>query len=131
MDSVPIVVISGQVPTFMIGNDAFHEADTVGITRSCTKHNYLVKDVNTIQKTIIEGYKIASSGRPGPVVVDLPKDIQNSKTTFKSWIKAILIAFLLNGFGYLILYLMVGVMGINPIFFIIPLMILVGSLSQG
>ena len=83
MDSIPILCLTGQVPTHLIGTDAFQEADTVGITRSCTKHNYLVKDVNTIQKTIIEGYKIASSGRPGPVVVDLPKDIQNSKTTFK------------------------------------------------
>ena len=79
MDSIPILCLTGKVPTHLIGTDAFQEADTVGITRSCTKHNYLVKDVNTIQKTIIEGYKIASSGRPGPVVVDLPKDIQNRK----------------------------------------------------
>ena len=83
MDSIPILCLTGQVPTHLIGTDAFQEADTIGITRSCTKHNYLVKDVKKIQKTIIEGYKIASSGRPGPVVIDLPKDIQNTKTTFK------------------------------------------------
>ena len=82
MDSIPILCLTGQVPTHLIGTDAFQEADTIGITRSCTKHNYLVKDINKIQKTLIEGYNIASSGRPGPVVIDLPKDIQNSKTNY-------------------------------------------------
>merc|ERR1711991_691365 len=87
MDSIPILCLTGQVPTHLIGTDAFQEADTVGITRSCTKHNYLVKDVNAIQKTIIEGYIIACSGRPGPVVIDLPKDIQNNKTKYYENIK--------------------------------------------
>ena len=76
MDSVPIVVISGQVPTFMIGNDAFQEADTVGITRPCTKHNWLVKDTNKLAETIHQAFEVASSGRPGPVLVDVPKDVQ-------------------------------------------------------
>jgi acetolactate synthase I/II/III large subunit len=84
MDSIPILCLTGQVPTHLIGTDAFQEADTVGITRSCTKHNYLVKDIKDIQKTIIEAYAIASSGRPGPVVVDLPKDIQNTNTIYNS-----------------------------------------------
>ncbi len=87
MDSVPILCLTGQVPTHLIGTDAFQEADTVGITRSCTKHNYLVKDINLIQESILEGYTIASSGRPGPVVIDLPKDIQNSKTKYNENIK--------------------------------------------
>ena len=87
MDSVPLVCITGQVPTHLIGTDAFQEADTVGITRSCTKHNYLVKDINILQQSILEGYIIASSGRPGPVVIDLPKDIQNSKTKYYENIK--------------------------------------------
>ncbi len=87
MDSIPILCLTGQVPTHLIGTDAFQEADTVGITRSCTKHNYLVKDVNLIQESILEGFVIASSGRPGPVVIDLPKDIQNSKTKFNNNIK--------------------------------------------
>jgi acetolactate synthase I/II/III large subunit len=76
MDSVPIICLTGQVPTHLIGNDAFQEADTVGITRPCTKHNYLVKDVNNLAETIHEAFYIARSGRPGPVVVDLPKDVQ-------------------------------------------------------
>jgi acetolactate synthase I/II/III large subunit len=75
MDSVPLVCLTGQVPTHMIGNDAFQEADTVGITRPCTKHNYLVKDVNELARTLHEAFDVARSGRPGPVVVDLPKDI--------------------------------------------------------
>ncbi len=75
MDSVPIVVLTGQVPTHMIGNDAFQEADTVGITRPCTKHNYLVKDPEDLARTIHEAFHVARSGRPGPVVVDLPKDV--------------------------------------------------------
>ena len=87
MDSIPILCLTGQVPTHLIGTDAFQEADTVGITRSCTKHNYLVKDVNILQQSILEGYIIASSGRPGPVVIDLPKDIQNSKTKYHENIK--------------------------------------------
>jgi acetolactate synthase-1/2/3 large subunit len=76
MDSVPIVCLTGQVPTHLIGNDAFQECDTTGITRPCTKHNYLVKDVNRLAQTIHEAFYIARSGRPGPVVVDLPKDVQ-------------------------------------------------------
>ena len=76
MDSVPLVVITGQVPTFMIGNDAFQEADTVGITRPCTKHNWLVKDTNELSETIHKAFQVASTGRPGPVLVDVPKDVQ-------------------------------------------------------
>jgi acetolactate synthase-1/2/3 large subunit len=76
MDSIPIVCLTGQVPTHLIGNDAFQEADTTGITRPCTKHNYLVKDVNALARTLHEAFYVARSGRPGPVVVDLPKDIQ-------------------------------------------------------
>jgi acetolactate synthase-1/2/3 large subunit len=76
LDSIPIVCITGQVPSFLIGTDAFQEADTVGITRHCTKHNYLVKDVKTLSQTIHEAFHVAKTGRPGPVVIDLPKDIQ-------------------------------------------------------
>src|SRR5262245_39563048 len=76
MDSIPLVVFTGQVPVPMIGNDAFQEADVVGITRSCTKHNYLVKDVNTLQQVIKEAFSVATTGRPGPVVIDIPKDVQ-------------------------------------------------------
>ena len=83
MDSIPIVVFTGQVPTKLIGNDAFQEVDIVGITRPCTKHNYLVKDVKDLAKTIKEAFHIARSGRPGPVLVDLPKDVSVGKTTFK------------------------------------------------
>src|SRR2546429_5468876 len=75
MDSTPIVVITGQVATNMIGNDAFQEADVTGITRPCTKHNYLVRDVHEIPRVINEAFLIATSGRPGPVLVDLPKDV--------------------------------------------------------
>ena len=75
MDSVPVVCLTGQVPTHLIGNDAFQEADTTGITRPCTKHNYLVKDVNDLARVLHEAFYVAKSGRPGPVVVDLPKDI--------------------------------------------------------
>jgi acetolactate synthase-1/2/3 large subunit len=75
MDSVPIVCLTGQVPTHLIGNDAFQEADTTGITRPCTKHNYLVKDVGELARVLHEAFYVAKSGRPGPVVVDLPKDI--------------------------------------------------------
>ncbi|HCY48286.1 MAG TPA: acetolactate synthase 3 large subunit [Alphaproteobacteria bacterium] len=76
MDSVPIVCITGQVPTHLIGTDAFQEADTVGITRPCTKHNYLVKNPDDLARVMHEAFYVATSGRPGPVVVDLPKDIQ-------------------------------------------------------
>ncbi len=76
MDSIPLVCLTGQVPTHLIGNDAFQECDTVGITRPCTKHNYLVKDVNDLARTLHEAFEVARSGRPGPVVVDLPKDVQ-------------------------------------------------------
>ncbi|HET6519735.1 MAG TPA: thiamine pyrophosphate-binding protein, partial [Geminicoccaceae bacterium] len=75
MDSVPIVCLTGQVPTHMIGNDAFQEADTVGITRPCTKHNYLVKRPEDLARVVHEAFHVARSGRPGPVVIDLPKDI--------------------------------------------------------
>jgi acetolactate synthase-1/2/3 large subunit len=75
MDSVPIVCLTGQVPTHLIGNDAFQEADTTGITRPCTKHNYLVKDVRDMARVIHEAFYVAKSGRPGPVVIDLPKDV--------------------------------------------------------
>ena len=76
MDSIPMVVITGQVPTALIGTDAFQEADTVGITRHCTKHNYLVKDPAELEATLREAFRIATTGRPGPVVVDIPKDVQ-------------------------------------------------------
>ena len=82
MDSVPIVVFTGQVPTALIGNDAFQEVDIVGITRPCTKHNYLVKDVRDLPRVLKEAFYIARSGRPGPVLVDLPKDVQNAKAEF-------------------------------------------------
>ena len=83
MDSVPMVAICGQVPSSMIGNDAFQEADITGITRPVTKHNYLVKDVNELPIVLKEAFYIANSGRPGPVVIDLPKDIQKSSTNVK------------------------------------------------
>src|SRR6202041_2816752 len=76
MDSVPVICLTGQVPTHLIGNDAFQEADTTGITRPCTKHNYLVRDVNKLANVIHEAFHVARTGRPGPVVVDLPKDVQ-------------------------------------------------------
>ena len=76
LDSIPMVVITGQVPTALIGTDAFQEADTIGITRHCTKHNYLVKDPGELKATIEEAFRIATTGRPGPVVVDIPKDVQ-------------------------------------------------------
>ena len=71
-----MVCITGQVPTHLIGADAFQEADTVGITRACTKHNYLVKDVNDLARVMHEAFYVATTGRPGPVVVDIPKDVQ-------------------------------------------------------
>ncbi|HTS91591.1 MAG TPA: acetolactate synthase 3 large subunit [Stellaceae bacterium] len=82
MDSVPIVCLTGQVPTHLIGNDAFQEADTTGITRPCTKHNYLVKDANDLARIVHEAFYVARTGRPGPVVVDLPKDILFATGTY-------------------------------------------------
>src|ERR1700752_3081909 len=79
MDSIPLVCLTGQVPTHLIGNDAFQECDTVGITRPCTKHNYLVKSIADLPRVMHEAFYVAKSGRPGPVVVDLPKDIQQAK----------------------------------------------------
>src|SRR5437899_3550401 len=79
MDSIPLVVITGQVPTHLIGNDAFQECDTVGITRPCTKHNYLVKNIADLARVLHEAFYVAAHGRPGPVVVDIPKDIQFAK----------------------------------------------------
>jgi len=83
MDSIPVVVFTGQVPSPMIGNDAFQEVDIVGITRPCTKHNYLVKDTADLAKTIKEAFHIARSGRPGPVLVDIPKDVANTTINYK------------------------------------------------
>src|SRR5436190_21800886 len=82
MDSIPIVCLTGQVPTHLIGNDAFQEADTTGITRPCTKHNYLVKNIGDLARTLHEAFYVCSHGRPGPVVVDLPKDIQFATGTY-------------------------------------------------
>ncbi|VAW87299.1 Acetolactate synthase large subunit [hydrothermal vent metagenome] len=82
MDSIPMVVITGQVPTNMIGNDAFQEVDSVGITRPCVKHNFLVKDVKDLAETIKKAFHIASTGRPGPVLIDLPKDVTADKTEY-------------------------------------------------
>ncbi len=83
MDSIPLVIITGQVPTAAIGQDAFQESDTVGITRPCVKHNFLVKDVKDLASTIKKAFYIAATGRPGPVVVDIPKDITTHKTEFE------------------------------------------------
>ena len=83
MDSVPLVCISGQVPTHLIGTDAFQECDTTGITRPCTKHNWLVKDVKNLSKVIHDAFKVATTGRPGPVLIDIPKDIQFAKSKYK------------------------------------------------
>jgi len=82
MDSVPLVCISGQVPTHLIGTDAFQECDTTGITRPCTKHNWLVKDIKELSKTLHEAFRVATTGRPGPVLVDIPKDIQFAKIKY-------------------------------------------------
>jgi len=87
MDSVPLVCISGQVPTHLIGTDAFQEADTTGITRPCTKHNWLVKDIKDLGKTIHKAFEVATTGRPGPVLVDIPKDVQFQKTNYKKFKK--------------------------------------------
>ena len=83
MDSIPLVIITGQVPTHAIGQDAFQECDTVGITRPCVKHNFLVKDVKDLASTIKKAFYLAATGRPGPVVVDIPKDITTHKTEFE------------------------------------------------
>jgi acetolactate synthase-1/2/3 large subunit len=82
MDSIPMVVFTGQVPTRLIGNDAFQEADNIGITRPCVKHNFLVKDVNKLAETIKKAFYVATTGRPGPVVVDIPKDVTAEKAEF-------------------------------------------------
>ena len=82
MDSVPLVCISGQVPTHLIGTDAFQECDTTGITRPCTKHNWLVKDIKDLPKILHEAFHVATTGRPGPVLIDIPKDIQFAKTNY-------------------------------------------------
>lgn len=83
LDSIPLVCITGQVPTFLIGTDAFQEADTIGITRHCTKHNYLVKNIKDLPQIIHEAFHVAKSGRPGPVVIDLPKDLQFAPGAYK------------------------------------------------
>src|SRR5690349_2987619 len=83
MDSIPLVCITGQVATHLIGNDAFQECDTVGITRPCTKHNYLVKSVNDLSRVLHEAFHIAANGRPGPVVIDIPKDVQFAKGIYQ------------------------------------------------
>lgn len=82
LDSIPLVVLSGQVPTFMIGTDGFQEADTVGITRPCTKHNWLVKDTDSLAETLHRAFHVATSGRPGPVLIDIPKDVQFATGTY-------------------------------------------------
>jgi len=89
MDSIPIVCLTGQVPTHLIGNDAFQEADTTGITRPCTKHNYLVKAVGDLARTVHEAFYVARSGRPGPVVIDLPKDVLMNKYGYEEPSKAV------------------------------------------
>jgi acetolactate synthase-1/2/3 large subunit len=88
MDSIPIVVLSGQVPTFMIGTDGFQEADTVGITRPCTKHNWLVKDTAKLSEVIHQAFHVSRSGRPGPVLVDIPKDVQFATSEYTPMPKA-------------------------------------------
>jgi acetolactate synthase-1/2/3 large subunit len=88
MDSIPMVVLTGQVPTFMIGSDAFQEADTVGITRPCTKHNWLVKETDKLSETIHQAFHIATAGRPGPVLIDIPKDVQFASGTYTPKTKA-------------------------------------------
>src|SRR3954470_19730716 len=82
LDSIPLVCITGQVPTHLIGSDAFQEADTTGITRSCTKYNYLVKDVNDLGRIMHEAFYIARTGRPGPVVIDIPKNVMNMQGSY-------------------------------------------------
>ncbi|MEJ2020353.1 MAG: thiamine pyrophosphate-binding protein, partial [Maritimibacter sp.] len=88
LDSIPLVVLTGQVPTFLIGTDGFQEADTVGITRPCTKHNWLVKDPNDLADTIHQAFHVATSGRPGPTLVDIPKDVQFASGSYTPPAKA-------------------------------------------
>jgi len=88
LDSIPLVVLTGQVPTFMIGNDAFQEADTVGITRPCTKHNWLVNDTKNLSNILHQAFHVATSGRPGPVLVDIPKDVQFASAEYTPMQKA-------------------------------------------
>ena len=83
MDSIPVVCLTGQVPTHLIGNDAFQEADTTGITRPATKHNYLVKRAEDLARVVHEAFYVARSGRPGPVVIDLPKDILIGRAPYR------------------------------------------------
>ena len=83
MDSIPMVVISGQVPTYAIGEDAFQECDTVGITRPCVKHNFLIKDINDIAPVVKKAFHVAATGRPGPVLIDIPKDITATLNQFE------------------------------------------------
>ncbi len=83
MDSIPMVIITGQVPTHAIGQDAFQECDTVGITRPCVKHNFLVKDVRELAETVKKAFYIATTGRPGPVLVDIPKDVTIAKAGYQ------------------------------------------------
>src|SRR6266571_6707952 len=83
MDSIPMVVISGQVPTAAIGQDAFQECDTVGITRPCVKHNFLVKDVRDLAATVKKAFYIARTGRPGPVLIDIPKDVSKAPCQYE------------------------------------------------
>ena len=82
LDSIPLVCITGQVPTALIGSDAFQECDTSGITRPCTKHNYLVRNVEELSRVLHEAFYVARSGRPGPVVIDIPKDVQFAEGTY-------------------------------------------------
>src|SRR5258707_8619695 len=89
MDSIPVVCLTGQVPTHLIGNDAFQEADTTGITRPCTKHNYLVKSVADVGRVMHEAFYVARSGRPGPVVIDLPKDVLMNRYEYEAPSKAV------------------------------------------
>ena len=90
MDSIPLVCITGQVPTHLIGTDAFKECDTTGITRPCTKHNWLVKDVNKLSLIIHKAFEVATTGRPGPVLIDIPKDIQFQKGKYQKQKKIII-----------------------------------------
>ncbi len=120
MDSVPLVCISGQVPTHLIGTDAFQECDTTGITRPCTKHNWLVKDVKDLSKTLHEAFRVATTGRPGPVLVDIPKDIQFAKINYsKPNIKKKLNGKSLNNFSQKDIYNLIDLMDKSkkPIFY--------------
>ena len=104
MDSIPLVCITGQVPTHLIGTDAFQECDTTGITRPCTKHNWLVKDINDLPTIIHKAFHIATSGRPGPVLVDIPKDIQFQKTEYIKKEDVIKKTYAISCIGFLIIF---------------------------